>query len=124
MKKKRIPQFDPATALFDNDLILIDQENVTKKASFKLFKDSVGGNGGGGSRNTTTYYFVGDGIKKTFNPVSSLVSTDATKCLVVVGGVPQLANISYDLTMDAGGTLRFIDEAPPEGLSISIQSFQ
>lgn len=163
VKTKRIPQLKPATILYDNDLILVEQENTTKKATFKLFKESVGsGSGSGGSarevelRNSgsyiqwryvgveswidlvsleditgppgsaygsETYYFVGDGSKKAFNPVPGLVSVDASKCLVVVGGVTQLANSSYTVTLDAGGTL-FFDEAPPAGLTISIQSFQ
>jgi len=164
VKTKRIPQLTPATSLYDNDLILIEQENITKKASFKLFKDTVGSGGGSGSnarevelRNSgtyiqwryvgvegwidlvsleditgpagstygsETYYFVGDGSKKTFNPVPGLTSTDATKCLVVIGGVTQLANSSYTVSLAAGGTLVFADEAPPAGMIISIQSFQ
>jgi hypothetical protein len=165
VKTKRIPQLKSATALYDNDLILVEQENVTKKATFKLFKDTVGSGGtgtgsdareielrnsgaylqwryvgveswidlvsleditgpAGSSYGSTTYYFVGDGVKKTFNPVPGLVSTDSTKCLVIVGGVPQVANVSYNVNLLGGGTLNFIDEAPPAGLTISIQSFQ
>ena len=123
LKTKRISQLKPATALYDNDLLLVEQENTTKKATFKLLKDAAVG-ADGASRNTTTYYFVGDGVKKSFDPVPGLTSIDATKCLVIVGGVPQIAYMSYDVSLAAGGTLNFLDEAPPEGLTISIQSFQ
>ena len=128
VKTKRITQLKPATILYDNDSILIEQENITKKASFKLFKDTVGsgsGNGSGsGGGGNATYYFVGTGSKKLFNPVPGVISADAAKCLVVVGGVVQIANLAYTVSPDAGGSLVFADEAPPAGLAISIQSFQ
>jgi hypothetical protein len=118
VKTKRVPQLKAASAVYDNDLILIDQGNVTKKATFKLFKDYIGT----GSA-SDTIYFAADGVKKNFNPVPGITSTDATKCLVVIGGVTQQANVSYTVSLDAGGTLIF-HEAPPLGNSISIQSFQ
>jgi hypothetical protein len=163
VKTKRVPQLKAASAVYDNDLILIDQGNVTKKATFKLFKDYIGTGTGTGVdgrevelRNSGAYiqwryvgvdswtdlvsladitgptgsvsasgtvYFDADSVEKNFNPVPGIISTDATKCLVVVGGVTQQANVSYTVSLAAGGTLTFT-EAPPLGNSISIQSFQ
>lgn len=165
VKTKRVPQLKAASAVYDNDLILIDQENVTKKATFKLFKDYIGTGTGGGTgvdgrevelRNSGTYiqwryvgvdswtdlvsladitgptgsvsasgtvYFDADSVKINFSPVPGISSTDATKCLVVVGGVTQQANVSYTVSLANGGTLIFT-EPPPLGNSISIQSFQ
>jgi hypothetical protein len=126
VKTKRITQLKSATTLYDNDSILIEQENITKKASFKLFKDTVGsgnGSGNGGGSNATAY-FVGNGSNKLFSPVPGLISDDAAKCLVVVGGVVQIANLAYTVNSNAGGSLVFADEAPPAGLTVSIQSFQ
>lgn len=165
VKTKRVPQLKAASAVYDNDLILIDQENVTKKATFKLFKDYIGTGAGGGTgtdgreveiRNSGTYiqwryvgvdswtdlvsladitgspgasyssetsYFTGDGIRKSFSPVPGIINTDATKCLVVISGVTQLANSSYTVNLDNEGTLLF-DEAPPPDLGISVEIFQ
>jgi hypothetical protein len=122
VKTKRIPQLKPATILYDNDLILVDQENVTKKATFKLFKDYIAAGDGGANSGETTY-FPSDGVKTSFKPVPGITSTDATKYLVVVGGVAQQANVSYTVSSAEGGTLQFT-EAPPVNNNISIQSFQ
>ena len=83
-------------------------------------EDITGPSGGLSSRPTT--YFTGNGSRLVFSPVPGLINTDATKCIVVVGGITQLANSSYTVNLDSGGSLVF-DEAPP-ALSISVQIFQ
>ena len=83
--------------------------------------DITGPAGGLSSRPTT--YFTGTGAQLVFSPVPGLINSEATKCIVTVGGLVQLANSSYTVSTDLEGSVIF-DEAPPLGQSISVQIFQ
>ena len=76
----------------------------------------------GSSANITTKY-AGDGVRKVFSPVPGVITTEARKCTVAVGGVVQTAATSYTVSPVNNGTLTF-DEAPPNGVDVTIQPFQ
>ena len=79
--------------------------------------------GGGTASPGVPSFFTGTGSQKTFSPVPGLSSTDASKCIVTVGGVTQQHTVSYTVSLANGGSLIF-DEAPPIDLPISIQPLQ
>lgn len=78
---------------------------------------------GAGSTTRTSTSFVGDGAKKVFYPVVGITSTEAHKCTVVVGGLTQTPIKSFTVSPLNNGSLIF-DEAPPDGIDITIDSYQ
>lgn len=76
---------------------------------------------GGGA--VTQVVFTGDGVQKIFNPISGIISSDALKCIVTVGGVSQQPYIAFTVSADNMGTITF-DEAPPFNLPVTICTFQ
>lgn len=65
------------------------------------------------------WVFEGDGAKKIYNGISGIISLNAVKYNVSVGGLVQQPYSSYTVSLEAGGSLIF-DEAPPARLPISI----
>jgi hypothetical protein len=87
-------------------------------------KGSPGEPGTPGSTGLSTpSFFAGDGSRTVFSPVPGLRTTNASRCMVSVGGVVQQADESYTVSLDSGGSLIFA-EAPPENLPVSIQPLQ
>lgn len=78
---------------------------------------------GSGANTSDTAIFSGDGVRKVFSPVAGITSTEAGKCSVVVGGIAQTAVKSYTVSPDNNGTVTF-SEAPPNGLDVTVRSFQ
>lgn len=76
-----------------------------------------------GQGNLTQSAFLGDGVKKIFNGISGIISADALKCIVTVGGVTQQPYVSYTVSTEDGGSLIF-DEAPPLNLPVTICTLQ
>ena len=76
-----------------------------------------------GSFSNITTRFAGDGVRKVFAPVAGIITTEARKCTVAVGGVVQTAGISYTVSPVNNGILTF-DEAPPNGVDVTIQPYQ
>lgn len=79
--------------------------------------------GPGGSGSLSQQVFAGDGVKKIFNGISGIISSDALKCIVTVGGATQQPNVSYTVSTEEGGSVIF-DEAPPDNLTITVCVFQ
>jgi hypothetical protein len=76
-----------------------------------------------GSGGATQSKFTGDGVTKIFNGISGINSLNSLKYSVSVGGVVQEPSVSFTVSLDNGGSLIF-DEAPPDGLPITILAFQ
>jgi len=76
-----------------------------------------------GSGSLSQQVFTGDGVKKIFNGISGIISADALKCVVTVGGATQQPNTSYTVSTEDGGSVIF-DEAPPNNLAITVCVFQ
>jgi hypothetical protein len=75
-----------------------------------------------GTPTCTISAFEGDGEELSFSPVANVASTNADKYIVTVGGLVQPPNIAYTISAANNGTIIF-DEAPAEGVSISVMSF-
>ena len=67
-------------------------------------------------------FFEGDGEQLEFGPLPGLSSVNPNKCAVVIGGVVQKPTVSYTLSLENGGKIIF-DEAPPEGIDITVQPY-
>jgi len=76
-----------------------------------------------GSGSLSQTVFTADGVKKIFNGISGIISSDALKCNVTVGGLTQTPNVSFTVSTENGGSVIF-DEAPPASLKISVCVFQ
>lgn len=76
-----------------------------------------------GSGSLSQMVFTADGVKKIFNGISGIISSDALKCIVTVGGATQQPNVSYTVSTENGGSVIF-DEAPPNNLAITVCVFQ
>lgn len=158
-KVKKIPQLNTATSMFSSDLFVINQSNITKKATFALLKQAITEDfnhardiqlrknneyiqwryvgdiswinlvplsdlqGPPGLGSISQRVFVGDGTNKIFNGISGILSSDALKCIVTVGGVTQQAYASYSVSTESGGSVIF-SEAPPANLPVTVCVFQ
>jgi hypothetical protein len=76
-----------------------------------------------GTSANSTVQFMGDGVRKIFSPVAGIINNEAKRCMVAVGGVVQTAIKSFTVNPVNNGTLEF-DEAPPNGVDVTIQSYQ
>jgi hypothetical protein len=65
--------------------------------------------------------FTGDSIKSSFYPIAGYSTTDAARYEVVIDGVQQEPNYSFDILADNGGTILF-PEAIYTGARISIRT--
>jgi hypothetical protein len=65
------------------------------------------GQNGSGGGNWYLSQFVGDGIKSSFYPITGYSTTDAARYEVVIDGVQQEPNFSFDILADNGGTVLF-----------------
>ena len=75
------------------------------------------GSSGTGSLSQTV--FIADGIKKIFNGISGILSSDALKCIVTVGGATQQPFAAYTVSTENNGSIIF-DETPPANLPITV----
>jgi hypothetical protein len=66
-----------------------------------------GASGGGGGGTWYMSQFTGDGIKSSFHPISGYSTTDAARYEVVIDGVQQEPNYSFDILPANGGTILF-----------------
>lgn len=65
--------------------------------------------------------FTGDGIRSSFYPIQGFSNTNAVNYEVIVDGVQQEPNYSFDVLTDNGGTLLF-PQVIPLGIRISVRT--
>jgi hypothetical protein len=66
-----------------------------------------GTGGGGGGGNWYYSHFTGNGIVRAFFPIQGFSTTDAARYQVVIDGVTQEPNFSFDIVDENGGTVLF-----------------